>query len=155
MIWVYINSIKMRRCVALRRRFSCKSCVITNPVGAGEQNAYGDRTMNKMKHGELQSVARDFIEAMAKATGDSEKAPEYITYDEACEIAKVSRWTVRRWTKIPDCGIIVIKLGSSPSSPVRIDKASFIAFLASRMVKAEVSEPQEINNGNKKGGESK
>ena len=111
--------------------------------------------MTNKIHGEIQAVARNFIDAVAKVTEVSEKDPEYITYAEACEIAKVSRWTVRRWTKIPDCGIIVIKLGSSPSSPVRIDKASFIAFLASRMVKAEVSEPQEINNGNKKGGESK
>jgi len=93
--------------------------------------------MNKMKHGNFQSVAQNFIEAVAKASGDSERTPDYITYNEASEIAKVSRWTVRRWTKLPDNGIMVIKLGPSRSSPVRIEKASFLAFLASRAVKSD------------------
>jgi hypothetical protein len=91
--------------------------------------------MTNKIHGEIQSVARNFIDAVAKVTEVSEKDPEYITYPEACEIAKVSRWKIMRWTKLPDSGIIVIKLGSAQSSPVRIVKASFMAFLASMTVK--------------------
>lgn len=108
-----------------------------------------------MRNIDFTEAAKEMCAALEKVAKPATKQEtEYLTMEEACKIAKVSRWTIRRWTKRPDSGIIVIKLGSSPSSPVRIDKASFMAFLASKAVKAEASEPQEINNGNTKGGEA-
>ena len=84
---------------------------------------------------EKSKMAAELIEAaLAKV---SKQETEYVTIKEACEIAKVSRWTIRRWTKLPDNGIIVIKLGTAKSSPVRIEKESFMAFLASRTVKSD------------------
>jgi hypothetical protein len=104
---------------------------------------------------QLVEAAKVMCAALEKVSKpETKQEPEYLTIDEACKIAKVTRWTIRRWTKFPDSGIIVIKLGSSKSCRIRIEKASFMAFLASKAVKAEASEPQEINNGNTKGGEA-
>ena len=81
---------------------------------------------------EKSKMAAELIEAaLAKV---SKQETEYITYDEACEIAKVSRWRIMRWIKSPGSGIIAIKLGSSRNSSVRIEKASFLAYLASYTV---------------------
>ena len=103
---------------------------------------------------QLEEAAKVMYAALKKvANPETQQEPEYLTIEEACKIAKVSRWTIRRWTKFPDSGIIVIKLGSSKSCRIRIEKASFMAFLASKAVKAEASEPQEINNDTK-GGEA-
>lgn len=108
-----------------------------------------------MPNSNSKSAAELIEAAIAKvAKQATNQETEYLTIAEACKIAKVSRWTIRRWTKFPDSGIIVIKLGSSKSCRIRIEKASFMAFLASKAVKAEASEPQEINNGNTKGGEA-
>ena len=84
-----------------------------------------------------QQMAAELIEAaLAKV---SKQETEYVTIKEACEIAKVSRWTIRRWTKLPDNGIIVVKLGTAKSSPVRIEKDSFMAFLTSKTIKSNAS----------------
>ena len=84
-------------------------------------------------------TAAELIEAaFAKVAKPATKQEtEYLTIEEACKIAKISSWTIRRWTKLPDNGIIVIKLGTAKSSPVRIEKESFMAFLASRTVKSD------------------
>ena len=90
----------------------------------------------------LQEAAKIIVEAAASngmasgSTGSSEQEdPKYITINQACEIAGVSRWTVTGWLKkMDDNGnylIRWIKLGSAQCSPVRIDKASFMAYLES------------------------
>ena len=101
----------------------------------------------------LEEAAKVMCAALKKVAKPATKQEtEYLTMEEACKIAKVSRWTIRRWTKRPDSGIIVIKLGSSKPSPIRIGKASFLAFLASKADKAEAF-AQNSNNQNMKEGE--
>lgn len=62
-------------------------------------------------------------------------ALELITIKTACDIAKTSRWTISRWLKLKNAdGNYIIrwfKLGPAQTSPVRIDKASFMAFVES------------------------
>ena len=64
-----------------------------------------------------------------------EEALEFLTIKGACELAMVSRWTVARWLRLKDAnGNYLIrwnKLGKSRTAPVRINRASFIAFLES------------------------
>jgi len=108
-----------------------------------------------MKKSTIETAAELKEAAFAKVAKPATKqAMEYLTIEEACKIAKISRWTIRRWTKLPDSGIIVIKLGNSKPSPVRIEKESFMAFLASKAVKAETF-AQNSDNQNTKGGEER
>ena len=104
----------------------------------------------------LISTAAKLIEKVASV---ETQVPAQLTIKEACAEFKVSRWTIARWLRQKDANgnylIVWFKIGKAKSSIVRIDRASFMAFFESMTVKAEVSEPQEINNGNKKGGESK
>lgn len=64
--------------------------------------------------------------------------PEYIKKEQAARIAQVSLWTISRWLKKKDEKgnhlIVWIKTGKSTNAPVRINKASFLAYLES-MVK--------------------
>lgn len=69
---------------------------------------------------------------------------ELITIKGACKLAQVSRWTIYRWLRMTDDeGNYLIrwgKHGKSKNSPVRIDKASFIAFLESQTVHPQEEE---------------
>ena len=88
----------------------------------------------------------DFESFFAKAVkaNAEERRPKFTPMKKACEIAHVSRWTMRRWIKSGD--VRAIKIGNAKSSRVMIDEASLYDFLAS----------QEINIKNAtKGGESK
>lgn len=93
-----------------------------------------------MNHGTLNQAAQNFLNAAASLSKEASKThtpnPEYITTEEACVIAKVKRWTILRWRKQKDSNgeyvIRWIKIGESSNSLVRIDKASFIAFLESK-----------------------
>ena len=66
---------------------------------------------------------------------------KFITIEEACEIAHIKRWKLAEWLKLKDeNGKLLIrsfKIGSSGNSRVRIDKASFIAFLESKIRQSE------------------
>ena len=92
-----------------------------------------------MKNGKLHRAAQLLLDA-AVAEGH-EDALEFLTIKGACELAMVSRWTVARWLRLKDAeGNYIIrwhKLGKSRNAPVRIAKASFIAFLESQVQYAE------------------
>ena len=77
------------------------------------------------------------VEALT-ANECKEELPELLTYPEACAIARVSRWTIRRW--IEKGLIIAIKLGKSKSSPVRIEAASLRAHLAKMRIPRKETE---------------
>ncbi len=66
----------------------------------------------------------------------NENRIKYITIKDACEITKFSRWTVSRWLRMTDSnGNYLIrwsKNGPSKNSPVRINEASFMAFLETK-----------------------
>ena len=70
-----------------------------------------------------------------------ENGLKFITIKEACEIAHVERWKLADWLKLKDENgkslIRSFKLGSSKNSRVRIDKASFLAFLESKIRQTE------------------
>lgn len=84
-----------------------------------------------------------FLAKAVKANAE-ERKPIFTPMKKACEIAHISRWTMRRWIK--NGHVRAIKVGKAKSSRVMIDEASLYAFLAS----------QEINIKNTtKGGESK
>ena len=86
----------------------------------------------------LKAAASDGTASEPTASSEKQKEREYITKDEAKVIAKVSIWTISRWLKLKDKNdnylILWIKLGTAQSSPVRIDKASFMAYLESKTV---------------------
>ena len=72
---------------------------------------------------------------LAAAMADQQSSEdELLTMAEACAKAKVSRWTMARWIKNGD--IRALKLGKAKSSPVRINKGSLLAYLASLEVQA-------------------
>ena len=82
----------------------------------------------------LQRVQMVLAAAMASQQSNED---ELLTLAEACTLSKVSRWTVARWLRLKDAnGNYIIrwhKLGKSRTAPVRINRASFIAFLESHL----------------------
>lgn len=84
----------------------------------------------------LRNAAQLLVEATSN--GDASNSAhndesEWIIKQEACKIAKVSKWTISRWI---DAGYIKgIKLGKAQSSPVRIYKPSLLAYLASLLIR--------------------
>ena len=90
---------------------------------------------------ELNRAAQVFLKAAAAEAETDAGSParendlKFITVEEACEIAHVERWKIAEWLNLKDEKkkplIRSFKLGSSRNSRVRIDKASFIAFLES------------------------
>lgn len=97
-----------------------------------------------MNNGTLNQAAQNFLNAAASLSREVSKTatPEYLTIKEACAIAKVTRWTIYRWLRIEDAnGEYVIcwcKHGTGNRGPVRIHKASFIAFLESKVQHANM-----------------
>lgn len=83
----------------------------------------------------LAQAAQEILKAAI--TQRSHKDVEYLTVDEACKMAKVSRWTIYRWRMMKDSNGEYLfrwsKLSSGKNSPVRIDKASYIAFLETKV----------------------
>lgn len=97
-----------------------------------------------MNISELNRAAQVFLKAAAAEAETDAGSParendliKFITITEACEIAHVKRWKLAEWLKLKDeNGIPLIryfKIGSSKNGRVRIDKASFIAFLESKI----------------------
>ena len=89
-----------------------------------------------MNDNRLITAAKLLVNAV-ESTNDS-SSPEYIKKEQAAKIAQVSLWTISRWLKKKDEKgnhlIVWIKTGKSTNAPVRINKASFLAYLES-MVK--------------------
>ena len=85
---------------------------------------------NKKTH--LQSV-QILLDA---ANAEQKESIEFITIDEAGELIKLSRWSIMRRLRLKDeAGNYIIrwhKLGKGRNAPVRINRASFIAFLESQ-----------------------
>ena len=92
-----------------------------------------------MKTGRLNQAAQSNLKAAHRE--DSDKDLEFLTIDEACELSKLSRWSIYRLLRKTDSGgnylIRWSKLGPSKNSPVRIDKASFMAYIESMTVHPE------------------
>lgn len=82
----------------------------------------------------LQAAAEILIDA---ANAEQKENIEFITIEEAGELIKLSRWSIMRRLRLKDeDGNYIIrwhKLGKSRNAPVRIAKASFIAFLESQV----------------------
>lgn len=99
-----------------------------------------------MKNGLLNRAAQSNLKTAHRE--DPDKDLEFLTIDEACELSKLSRWSIYRLLRKTDAdGNYLIrwsKLGSSRNSPVRIDKASFMAFLETK-----------VQYAHKEGGEEK
>ncbi len=55
---------------------------------------------------------------------------EFMSIKTACELAHVSRWTMRRW--IASGLVHAVRDSSDKSSPIRIDAASLLAFMVTR-----------------------
>lgn len=74
------------------------------------------------------------------SAGSKVPALKFITIEEACEKAHIKRWKLAEWLKLKDENgkplIRSFKLGSSKNSRVRIDEASFNAFLESKVQQA-------------------
>ena len=81
-----------------------------------------------------------YLEETDNAADSENTELKFITIKEACEILKFSRWTITRMLRMKDAnGNYLIrwsKHGNANSSPVRIDKASFRAFLESKVQQA-------------------
>ena len=82
------------------------------------------------------SVASDTGTSMVCSEDTQQKEQtKFISVKEACEITGLSRWTISDMLRQKDEKgnylIIWIKFGKAQSSPVRIDKASFMAYLES------------------------
>lgn len=100
-----------------------------------------------MNNGKLHRAAQLLLDAAVAETETDAGSParenclKFITIEEACEIAHVKRWKLAEWLKLKDENgkalIRSFKIGSSRNSRVRIDKASFIAFLESKIRQAE------------------
>lgn len=100
-----------------------------------------------MKNGKLHRAAQLLLDAaVAEAETDAgsparENGLKFITVKEACEIAHVKRWKLAEWLDLKDKNkkplIRSFKIGTSRNGRVRIDKASFIAFLESMIRQAE------------------
>ncbi len=55
---------------------------------------------------------------------------KHLTLTEACAIAHVSRWTMRRWVAR---GLVhAVKDGNDKSSPIRIDAASLLSMTVTK-----------------------
>jgi len=79
--------------------------------------------------------AEKLLASLAHMCGAGTKTSELLTVKEACAVAKVSRWTIRRWIKK---GFIrAFKYGNRKSSPVRVDAASLNEHLASSEIKPD------------------
>lgn len=83
-----------------------------------------------MKESALQAAKR----ALDAAIANQGTEESFLTMAEACNKAKVSRWTMARWIK--HGYIRAVKLGKAKSSPVRINEGSLLAYLASLEVQA-------------------
>ena len=100
-----------------------------------------------MKDVKLNRAAQIILDAAVAAAetdaGSSAREAEliFITIKEAGKIAHVERWKISKWLNMKDKNnkplIRSFKLGSSRNSRVRIDKASFIAFLESKLQQSE------------------
>ena len=100
-----------------------------------------------MNKGTLHRAAQIFLDAaVAEAeTNAGSPAPEkglkFITIAEACEIAHVKRWKLAEWLRLKDengkLRIRSFKIGSSKNGRVRIDEASFKAFIESKIRQGE------------------
>ena len=100
-----------------------------------------------MNKGKLHRAAQLILDAVDAETETDTGSParenglKFITIEEACEIAHIKRWKLAEWLKLKDeNGKLLIrsfKIGSSGNSRVRIDKASFIAFLESKIRQSE------------------
>ena len=55
---------------------------------------------------------------------------EYLTIKEACKLAHVSRWTMHRL--VASGHVHAVRGGKDQSSPIRIEAASLLAFLAGK-----------------------
>ena len=93
-----------------------------------------------MDNKKLQEAAKMIVEATSNG-GASNSAhndeSEWIPIKEACKITNFSRWTISRWLRMKDSdGNYLIrwsKSGPSKNSPVRINRASFKAFLETKV----------------------
>lgn len=77
--------------------------------------------------------------AASAETDVSKSKTLYISTEQACEIAMIARWKVAEWRKMkgPDGNYRFrwFKLGKARNGRVRIEKASFLAFLKSMEAK--------------------
>ena len=91
----------------------------------------------------LQQAAQMVLAAAANQQKSKEEK-KLLKIKEACEIASVSRWTIARWLQLKDDeGNYIIrwhKIGNAKKGRIRIDNASFTAFLDSMMVKPNAEE---------------
>ena len=75
------------------------------------------------------------------SAGSKVPALKFITIAEACEIAHIKRWKLAEWLKLKDengkLRIRSFKIGSSKNGRVRIDEASFKAFIESKIRQGE------------------
>ena len=55
---------------------------------------------------------------------------KYLTVHKTCAFARVSRWTMYRW--VTSCLVHAVRDGNDKNSPIRIDAASLLAFLAGK-----------------------
>ena len=96
--------------------------------------------MNTDKIATIATIAK-LLEGTEKIAGSENTDIEFITIKDACKIAKVQRWKISEWLMLKDENgrplIRSFKIGSSKNSRVRIDKASFISFLESKIRQAE------------------
>ena len=65
----------------------------------------------------IEKTAKALITALTEKESANDRI-DLLTYREACELLKVSRWTLHRWIK--QGKIRALKLGKSKNSPVRI-----------------------------------
>jgi len=90
------------------------------------------------KKSKIQAAAEILIDA---ANSEQNDTITFITIEEASELIKLSRWSIMRRLRLKDeAGNYIIrwhKLGKSRNAPVRINRASFIAFLESQEQYAE------------------
>lgn len=56
----------------------------------------------------------------------------FLTVEEACAFARVSRWTLRRW--IRKGHVRALKFGRCKNAPVRIDAESLLQYLESLVI---------------------
>ena len=64
-----------------------------------------------------------------KNTNEQEKKEKWLTMDESCKYAKVSRWTLRRWGR--DKGLKILKTCNARCARLLISKDSLDAILES------------------------
>lgn len=117
-----------------------------------------------MKNKDLHRAAQIILDAAVAEVETDAGSPAqeteliFITIEEAGKIAHVKRWKLAKWLKLKGKNgnklIRSFKLGSSRNSRVRIEKASFIAFLESKIQLAEDGgegeQPAKYNKGDDK-----